>query len=83
MLYDENDLPASQQFAIEISRGHMKSEDIASKINTIENLCALYQTAPEPLKSETLKVINENIKFAKDNNIDIVRTLSKFFVMKD
>jgi len=61
----------------------MLSEEIASKINTLENLCQLYSTAPEPLKSETLKLIRENIKFAKDKNVDIPRTLSKFFVIKD
>ena len=61
----------------------MLSEEIASKINTLENLCQLYSTAPEPLKSETLKLIRENIKFAKDKNVYIPRTLSKFFVIKD
>ena len=42
----------------------MNAEEIASRINTLENLSQLYDSAPEPLKSETLKLIKENIKFA-------------------
>ncbi len=42
----------------------MDAEDVASRINTLENLSQLYSTAPEPLKGETLKLIKEHIKFA-------------------
>jgi hypothetical protein len=68
---------------VALTQEHMESEDIASKINTLENLSALYDTSPEPLKSEVLKLIQENIKFANEKNVDIPRTLSKFYVLKD
>lgn len=62
----------------------MKKEELATNINSLEDLAQFYTNLPSgKLKQEVKKLLAEYTKQATDNAVDIPRTLKNFFTMRD
>jgi hypothetical protein len=62
----------------------VSKEKLAERINSLEDLAALYSNLPTgKLKNEVKQLMNEYISLANSQDIDIPRTMKKFFTLKD
>lgn len=92
MYYDVNSLSPAQQYALQIKQNEVNKEKLAEKINSLEDLFALKASIKVKAEGNTLykqlivdidKEITSTMKLAKDNNVDIPKTLMVWFQMKD
>ena len=90
MYYRVEDLDPVQQYVLQIKQNEVAKETLAERINQLEDLFALQKSIKGnsnklalDLNKQIDKEIDDILKVAKANNVDISKTLMKYFMMKD